>query len=106
MRSKAAPSLSTPKRRAYYRSKGVVNDCACADCRNFREAAPLLSERVKAFFNECGIEDPRFIIELTPYEVVNGKQLTGGIYQVAGSMDGGEPPLCMRFILFSAINAL
>ena len=79
--------------REYYAAHiGGKNDCQCAECRNFRAAAPLVSEKVKAFFRDCGIDDMLDFVELTPYSSEKGDYLYGGWYHLVGSIEGGKSP--------------
>lgn len=79
--------------REYYAAhSGDLNDCTCAQCRNYRAAIPLFPEKVKAFFKDCGIDDMAAFVELTPYCGEDEGYLYGGWYHIVGSIEGGNPP--------------
>lgn len=76
--------------RAFYAEHGVLNDCDCSGCRNFRAAAPSLPAPVHEFFSSCGIDDLRLITEIIPYVMQNDAVLYGGFFHVVGKMSGAN----------------
>ena len=57
--------------RNFYRNKLAENDCACAECVNFRRFADSCDARINQAFSDMGIDNMKYIYEVIPY---NGKQ--------------------------------
>ncbi|MGN1032530.1 MAG: hypothetical protein ACI4PU_03645 [Intestinibacter sp.] len=70
--------------RAYY-SVDDVNSCICHGCKNYRKYADECNPIIKEFFKKIGIEDLKYIAEITPFNTEeDGRVFYGGFYHLCG----------------------
>jgi hypothetical protein len=71
-----------------YRKK--VEGCDCISCRNFYQATQSVSNEIKTFFADFGIDmaKPAEIFDVSTYK--NGKILYLGFYHIIGSITKGR----------------
>ena len=66
--------------------------CGCAGCRNYEKAVSLLPDKVKAFFEQFGV-DPGMPAEMSVLNAPDRKTiLYNGFFYICGSlMEGNDP---------------
>ena len=76
--------------RAYYQRGGAGEACDCAGCRNYRKAAALLPEPVKALMADMGLspEKPVEIYVVAPEDEGRAARY-GGFYHLCGTIEAG-----------------
>lgn len=84
-------NIDTERTRAFYEHDQWFG-CGCAGCRNYVKAVSLLSEPVKAFFEQFGI-DPGKPAEMSVLHSPDGKvTLYNGFFHICGSLLEGKAP--------------
>ncbi|MDE6642276.1 MAG: hypothetical protein K2K63_17335 [Acetatifactor sp.] len=78
--------IDVQKTRSFYRkSANVSESCSCPGCRNYENAAGILPDEIKCFFNSIGVDIKK------PAEVYvnsahsDGSLLYGGFYHLCGT---------------------
>ena len=83
--------IDTEKTKAYYNTAALISEgCDCSGCRNYEKAMDTISDEVKSFFAQLGVDMKKASEVYVNCPNADGTTLYGGWYHVCGKMISGE----------------
>lgn len=83
--------IDVDKTKQFYKNEPLLSQgCSCDGCRNFEKAVERLPEKVKAFFNDLGIDMKKVCEIYVNYTNSDGSLYYGGFCHICGTLLSGK----------------
>ena len=84
-------NIDVEKTKQIYKKLPLISQgCNCDGCQNFEKAVDLLSQEVRSFFDNCGIDLKRIVECYVNCKNDDGSLLYGGFCHLCGTLVQGE----------------